>query len=84
MKRYACIAKEQIQLLTEEEITAHLLRGGEMFESIIELGREMEIQIKLIPSRNANPTPSLSAPAFEEDNGLAKGRKKKSSEATIS
>ncbi|MCB9637667.1 MAG: hypothetical protein H6728_17590 [Myxococcales bacterium] len=75
MKRYACIVEDQIQIKTEEEITEHLLGGGEMFEQIIELGREMEIQIKLVPSSNKSKS-------SDDDNGIsAKPKKKKSASA---
>jgi hypothetical protein len=75
MKRYACLFGETIQIKTEEEITEHLLSGGEMFEQIIELGREMEIQIKLVPSSGPKPAKET------DDNGIsAKPKKKKLSD----
>lgn len=81
VKQYACLREGRIVLLTEEEIKQHLLRG-EMFEQIFEIGREMEIQIKLVPSSKkpivseeeaiAAPEPSASA-----ELALAANRKRK-------
>ena len=53
MKQYVCIREEQILVLTEEEIKEHLF-DGVMFEDIYELGKGMEIQIRLVPSKKTN------------------------------
>lgn len=50
MKQFACIIDEKVTVLNEEEVTEHILQG-ERFEHIFELGREMEIQIRLVPTK---------------------------------
>ncbi len=58
MKKYACITKEgKIEILTEEQILQFLLQGV-LFEEIYELGKKMEIQIKLVPAKkNSSDSP---------------------------
>lgn len=93
MKRYVCIREEQVLLLFEEEITQHLLKG-QMFDEIFELGREMELQIRLVPSKSKKKT-NKTAPEADEveesieesvdvegSNGVRKGRRKKSTSAS--
>jgi len=51
VKQYVCIQENQSQVLTEEEITENLLQGVK-FEEIFEIGREMEVQIRLVPAKS--------------------------------
>ncbi len=94
MKRYVCVREEQILLLSNEEITQHLLKG-QMFDEIFEVGREMELQIRLVPSKSAKKNISKTAPEadvaeekepeVEAANGVArKGRRKKASQTEAS
>jgi len=73
MKQYVCIREEQILVLTEEEIRDHLFKGV-MFEDIYELGRGMELQIRLVPAKKTNVN--------KDDNGkeedAEEGRSKRS------
>lgn len=55
MKRFVCVREDQMMLLTEEEIMEHLLQG-QIFDEIFELGREMELQIRLVPSKGKKAT----------------------------
>jgi len=88
MKRFVCIQEDDISLLTEEEITQQLLQGT-MFDEIFELGRAMELQIRLVPSKKAKakkdkPKADAKADAKAEDvsNGAAKSRSKRSKKST--
>ena len=85
MKRFVCIQEDDIRLLNEEEITQQLLQGT-MFDEIFELGRPMELQIRLVPAKKTKDK----APQEEEEetkaetkssNGVAKGRGKRSKKA---
>lgn len=78
MKQYACVREGQVEILTEEDITTQTLQGT-VFEQIFELGKEMEIQIRLVNKK----TTSTDTP----DNGIKKGkgrRKKAEDEASLS
>lgn len=96
MKRYVCISDNEITLLNEEEITTQLLQGT-MFDEIFELGRAMELQIRLVPAKKTKKTKSqtddtdvdVDVDDDEEDepivgNGATKtkSKKKKSSRAS--
>lgn len=50
MKRYVCVRNDEVLLLEETEIIQHLLKGA-MFDEIFEVGKEMELQIRLVPSK---------------------------------
>ncbi len=51
VKRYICIREEDVEVLTEEQIKEKLLEGIK-FDEIFEMGREMEVQIRLVPAKN--------------------------------
>jgi hypothetical protein len=53
MKQYVCIREGNIQILSEEEIVQRT-KQGEFFQSYFEVGREMEIMIKLAPKQTAS------------------------------
>ena len=50
MKQYVCIREGNVQILNEEEIVERT-KQGEFFQTYFEVGREMEIQIKLAPKK---------------------------------
>ena len=50
MKQYICIREGNIELLKEEELVEKT-KNGEFFQSYFEVGREMEISIKLVPKK---------------------------------
>ena len=85
MKRFVCIREDEIALLTEEEITQKLLEGT-MFDDIFELGRGMELQIRLVPSKKAkakskeNCEPTEKTTETEKTSGRGKRGKKASAE----
>lgn len=54
MKQYICMREGNIELLTEEELVAKT-KKGEFFQSYFEVGREMEISIKLVPKKTTAP-----------------------------
>lgn len=96
LKRYACVNEDQILLLTEEEITQHLLEGI-MFEEIIELGRTMEVQIRLVPagktkkSKSKTPSAKEAKPDKDEEeedtakaNGVSRSKSKKKAQTQAS
>lgn len=94
MKRFVCVREEQILLLGEEEIMEHLLQGH-IFDEIFELGREMELQIRLVPSKGKkadklekdSKSPVVDVDDSEEEdssNGVTltgRGRRKKSAQS---
>ncbi len=53
MTRYVCVREDEVLLLEEDEIIQHLLKGA-MFDEIFELGKAMELQIRLVPSKKKN------------------------------
>ncbi len=55
MKQYVCIREGNVQILNEEEIVERT-KQGEFFQTYFEVGREMEIQIKLAPKKIAGAT----------------------------
>ncbi|TNE47927.1 MAG: hypothetical protein EP343_17775 [Deltaproteobacteria bacterium] len=59
MKRYVCVREDEVLLLEEDEIIQHLLKGA-MFDEIFELGKAMELQIRLVPSKNKNTSSKAS------------------------
>jgi hypothetical protein len=67
MKRFVCVREDQTMLLTEEEITQHLL-NGQMFEEIYELGRQMELQIRLVPARKTSNRGRSDDSDLDDDN----------------
>ena len=87
VKRYVCSRDDEIKILDEEEITQHLL-DGVMFDEIFELGREMEVQIRLVPAGKTKKTKKTKNTEDTEDNntktekengvGKTSGRKRKS------
>lgn len=52
MKQFVCIREGQIQILNEEEIVERV-KKGEFFQTYFEIGREMELVIKLAPKTGA-------------------------------
>lgn len=47
MKNYVCIKENQIDILSEEQITEKV-KAGEFYKEYFEIGKEMELVIKLI------------------------------------
>jgi hypothetical protein len=94
MKQFVCMRDGEIALLTEEEITQRLLEGT-MFDEIFELGRGMELQIRLVPAKKTKKQAKAKTDdvdntddddeveeAEEKENGAAKparGKRKKAS-----
>ena len=79
MKQYVCIREEQILVLTEEEIRDHLFKGV-MFEDIYELGRGMELQIRLVPAKKTNVNKDDNGKEEDAEEGRSKrSRSKKQS-----
>ena len=64
VKRYACIREEKVVIITEAEITERVL-GGERFDDIFEVGRQMEIQIRLVPTKKSDVKKAKKAAAAE-------------------
>ncbi len=54
MKKYVCMREGQVEILTDEQITEKT-KAGEFFKEYFELGKEMELVIKLLPKKNAVP-----------------------------
>lgn len=81
MKRFVCIREDEIALLTEEEITKKLLEGT-MFDEIFELGRGMELQIRLVPAKKnkakATSSDLGSDESTVEEKSTGRGKRKKS------
>lgn len=57
MKRYVCIKEGTIEMLSEEEIIERT-KNGEFFQEYFEVGREMEIMIKLSPKKSTSSSSS--------------------------
>lgn len=78
IKRYACIQEDSVAVLTEEEITQQLIEG-EAYDEIFELGRKMEIQIRLVPVKKEKSSKDES---HKEEilSVTGRGRKKKNLE----
>ncbi len=64
MKQFVCMREGQIQILSEEEIVERI-KKGEFFQTYFEVGREMELLIKLAPKGGAvqNTAKKRTAPA---------------------
>jgi len=52
MKKYVCMREGQVEILTDEQITEKT-KVGEFFKEYFELGKEMELVIKLLPKKTA-------------------------------
>lgn len=50
MKQFICMKENHIEILTEEQITERT-KGGVFFQQYYEIGREMELMIKLVPKK---------------------------------
>ncbi|MEW6536057.1 MAG: hypothetical protein AB1454_10610 [Candidatus Auribacterota bacterium] len=61
MKQYICIKEGSVVILTEDEISEKT-RAGEFFQQYYELGREMELMIKLVPRKEAKPVKKKAEP----------------------
>lgn len=51
MKQYVCIKEGTIEILNEDQI-GEKTRNGEFYQTYFELGREMQLMIKLIPKKD--------------------------------
>ena len=62
VKKFVCISQDKAEILTEDEVAARALEG-EVYDQMYEVGREMELQIRLVPKKSKAaeaPTPKKS------------------------
>ena len=48
MKQYVCVTDGKTEILSEEQITEKV-KAGQFYQQYYEIGKEMELVIKLIP-----------------------------------
>jgi hypothetical protein len=55
MKQFICIREGQIQILSEEDLIGKI-KNGEFYQTYFEVGREMDLLIKLVPKVDETAT----------------------------
>ncbi len=60
MKQFICIKDDHIEILNEEQITEKT-KNGEFYKSYFEVGREMELMIKLVAKKTDTPAKKKTA-----------------------